>query len=39
MPVRIEIDRNSAPVCDGCFGPVSKVIGGWWCDSCETAVA
>lgn len=35
----IEIDRTSAPVCNWCFGPVQKVVGGWWCDSCETAAS
>lgn len=34
----IELDRTSRPVCDGCFAPVQKVVGGWWCDSCELAV-
>jgi hypothetical protein len=33
----IEMDRTSAPVCNWCFGSVQKVVGGWWCDSCETA--
>lgn len=28
---------NTAPSCSSCAATTEKVVGGWWCSSCEMA--
>jgi hypothetical protein len=30
--------QENATVCTWCSGSVEKVVGGWWCGACESAV-
>jgi hypothetical protein len=32
-------DRTTRPRCAHCDAATEKVVGGWWCSFCETAVA
>jgi len=36
-PVAFAVSASTRPLCAACSSAADRVVGGWWCSSCESA--